>query len=961
MIDETLLADPRRCPSCGAPLGARPTACPACRVSLQGSTAARLWQVSVEVSRLLAERTALVARLRAESAIGPTVGVPAAPVATVAAGPSAAAAPPRPVAAPRPEWTPRRVQNLLLALGVGLLGVAAVIFLAVSWGSLGVGGRAAVMTGVTATAAVAGHRTARRGLTSTAEALSLLTVGLAVLDAYGARASDLFSLGDVPGLLFAAGTAALLALGAGAGSLVLRTRALRTSSAVLAQLAVPFALLHLADRSDNPAALLAAGATGQALAALAVVVAWPGSRASRDARSLVAAGGVAAGLAATGLALVAAYAEDGSLVVGTAVLVVVALALVAGSEAVRRPAPVARAAATGPAPAALPSPVAAAQQAGAGATGPAPAALPSTVAAALQGGAAAVLVLGVWAPVVDLASDSWTAVGLAAAAAVLLAALVAVPRDRRASPASVLLVAAVLPGVDTLRALVPAVAGRVQWPDQPWTASGDQPAARLLRLPDIDAAVALTGQEARPSLVLLLVVASALAVMAVLRPVARPAAASAAVAPVVAAGLLVPPALTATYAVGLGTDLALAPAALVAGVLLVRRRRPGPGVTALASGAVVLALVVSWSFAVAAATLTVLPVAAGLLLATAAAAHGVGSLRGARVAAAAAAVSLLVAEAGAVARHEGAGWPAVWSLVLVLVLVAAAAAAGVVTARTDRTDPFWSWVARVLVVVATAASVSGTGSVALWQGAGDAGVGLALSVAAALLLAATALPSAGTAVTVLDVRLVVAAGAAAGTVLAGVDGDRLWLALLALGVAVAVLGVREDHRWGWAAGLLLAASSWVRLALSDVTPPEAYTVPPAVALLAVGLLRRRRDRDYPSWHAYGPGLSLALVPSLLRAISDTGDLRPLLLGLAALAVLGAGVARRLQAPLLVGAGVLAVDALVQLAPYLAQAYEVVPRWVTIGLVGLLLLASGATYEQRVRDLRRVGREVARLG
>jgi hypothetical protein len=40
---------------------------------------------------------------------------------------------------------------------------------------------------------------------------------------------------------------------------------------------------------------------------------------------------------------------------------------------------------------------------------------------------------------------------------------------------------------------------------------------------------------------------------------------------------------------------------------------------------------------------------------------------------------------------------------------------------------------------------------------------------------------------------------------------------------------------------------------------------------------------------------------------------------------------------------------------------VVPRWVTIGLLGLALLGAGATYEQRVRDLQRVGRHVARLG
>ena len=152
----------------------------------------------------------------------------------------------------------------------------------------------------------------------------------------------------------------------------------------------------------------------------------------------------------------------------------------------------------------------------------------------------------------------------------------------------------------------------------------------------------------------------------------------------------------------------------------------------------------------------------------------------------------------------------------------------------------------------------------------------------------------------------------------------------------------------------------MRLAEADVTAPEAYTVPPALLLLGVGWLQRRRQPDQSSWRAYGPGLSLALVPSLLRAVTDSGELRPLLLGLAALAVLALGVSRRLQAPLVVGGVVLAVDAVVQLAPYLVAVYDAVPRWVTIGAVGLLLVGAGATYERRVQDLRRVGRTIGAL-
>jgi len=211
-----------------------------------------------------------------------------------------------------------------------------------------------------------------------------------------------------------------------------------------------------------------------------------------------------------------------------------------------------------------------------------------------------------------------------------------------------------------------------------------------------------------------------------------------------------------------------------------------------------------------------------------------------------------------------------------------------------------------------------------------------------------------------DLRAVGGAAAALAVPASALDADRLWLALLAVGVGVAVVAVREDHRWGWLSGVLLTASSWVRLAESDVTAPEAYTVPPALLLLGVGWLQRRRQPGHSSWRAYGPGLSLALVPSLLRAVTDAGELRPLLLGLAALAVLALGVGRRLQAPLLLGGAVLGIDAVVQLAPHLVAVYDAVPRWVTIGAVGLLLVGAGATYERRVQDLRRVGRSIGAL-
>ncbi|MFJ4780991.1 SCO7613 C-terminal domain-containing membrane protein [Streptomyces sp. NPDC088762] len=217
----------------------------------------------------------------------------------------------------------------------------------------------------------------------------------------------------------------------------------------------------------------------------------------------------------------------------------------------------------------------------------------------------------------------------------------------------------------------------------------------------------------------------------------------------------------------------------------------------------------------------------------------------------------------------------------------------------------------------------------------------------------------------------VASGVAALALSAGRTGT-LASALGLAGVICAGAAVREDRRvpGGWAAGALFVAATWVRLADSGVTVPEAYTLPVTVPALAVGFLRRRRELGgtpaaTSSWTAYGPGLSATLLPSLLAVLggsaAGTGHwLRPLLLGLAALLVTLAGARHRLQAPLVLGGAVLAAVALHELAPYVVQVAGALPRWVPPALAGLLLLAVGATYEKRLRDARRLRDALGRL-
>jgi hypothetical protein len=160
----------------------------------------------------------------------------------------------------------------------------------------------------------------------------------------------------------------------------------------------------------------------------------------------------------------------------------------------------------------------------------------------------------------------------------------------------------------------------------------------------------------------------------------------------------------------------------------------------------------------------------------------------------------------------------------------------------------------------------------------------------------------------------------------------------------------------WPGGLLLAMATWVRLAELGVTVPEAYTLPSAVALTAVGCWRLLRDDDAATMPLLTPGLGLATVPSLLLALAEPASGRALVLGLGCLALVLAGAGARWSAPLVVGSLVGAVLVLRELAPYAAD----LPPWVVIGLSGTVLLAVGVTWESRMRDVRTATRYVARL-
>ncbi|MET9293624.1 hypothetical protein [Streptomyces sp. NPDC003077] len=184
--------------------------------------------------------------------------------------------------------------------------------------------------------------------------------------------------------------------------------------------------------------------------------------------------------------------------------------------------------------------------------------------------------------------------------------------------------------------------------------------------------------------------------------------------------------------------------------------------------------------------------------------------------------------------------------------------------------------------------------------------------------------------------------------------DALSLALAVTGLAGLAIALRPDRRRAALAGTaLLIASSWVRLALADITLPEAYTLPVTVVALVIGHRRRTSIPETGSWPAYGPGLGATMLPSLAATWTDPNWLRPLLLGTAALLLTVIGVRSRLQAPLIVGGGVLMTVGLHELAPAVVQVLGLIPRWLPLAAAGLLLLLLGATYEKRIDEARRL--------
>ncbi|MEE6257595.1 zinc ribbon domain-containing protein [Plantactinospora sonchi] len=225
-----------------------------------------------------------------------------------------------------------------------------------------------------------------------------------------------------------------------------------------------------------------------------------------------------------------------------------------------------------------------------------------------------------------------------------------------------------------------------------------------------------------------------------------------------------------------------------------------------------------------------------------------------------------------------------------------------------------------------------------------------LAVGAVLVLASSTLPRLRRPEATREAATVEWSGHAAALIAAALayDSPRHIAALLAAWGAVLGMAATRPYRRTaerrtlfWSAVGCEIVAWWLLMALADVALPEAYTLPFALLALLVGLLELRHRADLSSWYAYGPALVAAFLPTLVILMAgDDSPLRQVLLLFGGVATLIFGSYRQQQAPVIIGALVTALAALRALFSF--------GPWLVLIPVGLLLLAFGASNENRRR-------------
>ncbi len=140
---------------------------------------------------------------------------------------------------------------------------------------------------------------------------------------------------------------------------------------------------------------------------------------------------------------------------------------------------------------------------------------------------------------------------------------------------------------------------------------------------------------------------------------------------------------------------------------------------------------------------------------------------------------------------------------------------------------------------------------------------------------------------------------------------------------------------------------------------EWFSLPLGLLLLAAGAVHLRTPETpgrpsltawpatwHGSWALLGPGIVVTFSASIAATFTDPVTWRAILVMVLALAAIIVGAGRRLAAPFLIGIVVLPVENALAFLVQIGRGIEAMPWWITLAVVGAVLLVIAVTYERR---------------
>jgi len=150
------------------------------------------------------------------------------------------------------------------------------------------------------------------------------------------------------------------------------------------------------------------------------------------------------------------------------------------------------------------------------------------------------------------------------------------------------------------------------------------------------------------------------------------------------------------------------------------------------------------------------------------------------------------------------------------------------------------------------------------------------------------------------------------------------------------------------AGAAFLVVYWALLVHFGVDEPQAYVIPPGLALLGLGWNEHRRGGDLTYRLPTLLGLVILLGSSFVQSLPRGAFVYAAWLGMESLTAIGWGVRTRSRGYVSLGAVALLANAVAQFGP----AFVELPRWIQLGITGSVLLGGGIAFLVRREELLR---------